>query len=342
MLKDKEVEEIKEILDKTENPLIYYDDDCDGLCSYLLLKNYLKKGKGVVVKSLPILDVVFLRKFKETSPDFVFIVDMPLVSQEFINEINVPIIWIDHHPLVERKGVRYYNSMKWSNGHEDSTTSLCYQIVKGPLWIAMVGSVADWRIPSFKEEFLKQYPDLFNEEITNPGDGIYKTKLGELIKIFSSILKGSTTDVNKLVSVLSKIESPYEILNKETSRGKFIYKYYESINKHYDILLKEALKSVDENEKLIAFTYSGKKYSFSSELSNELIYRYPEKVVLIAREKDGEMKVSLRGGKVSLTEIAKKASEGLDGRIGGHEYAAGGNFKKKDFVIFLQRVKELI
>lgn len=342
MLKAKEIKEIRNYLGKSENPLIFYDDDCDGLCSYLLLRDYLDRGRGVVVKSLPVLDVPFLRKVRENSPDYVFVVDMPIITQNFVDNISVPIIWIDHHPLIDIKGVKYYNVMNYRGGEKESCTSMCYKIVGGKLWLAMLGGVADWRIPSYRKEFVKQYPDLFSNKIKKPGDGYYKTELGKLIRIFSFILKSSTSDIHRIVSALLRIDSPYEILNQETMRGKFIYKFYEKIGRHYDELLKETLSSIDKKSNLILFTYVAKRYSFTSDLSNELIYRYPDKIIVVAREKDGEMKFSVRSSKIDLTPLVEKAKKDLNGRCGGHKHAMGGNFKKEDFKVFVERLKELI
>ena len=49
MLTNKQIEEIKEHLEKAQNPLFFYDNDADGLCSFLLLRRYLGRGKGVGV-----------------------------------------------------------------------------------------------------------------------------------------------------------------------------------------------------------------------------------------------------------------------------------------------------
>src|SRR3989344_3558509 len=93
------LEQIKEFLNKSENPLIFFDDDPDGLCSYLLLSRYFKKGYGVIIKASPKLDISYLRKVEEYCPDLVLILDQPSIEQEFVDKINVPIIWIDHHPV---------------------------------------------------------------------------------------------------------------------------------------------------------------------------------------------------------------------------------------------------
>ena len=53
----------------------------------------------------------------------------------------------------------------------------------------------------------------------------------------------------------------------------------------------------------------------------------PDKMILIAREKNGEMKLSMRGAKYEVLPVLKEAIEGLDGYGGGHLHACGGNFK---------------
>jgi single-stranded DNA-specific DHH superfamily exonuclease len=38
MLNDKQIDEIREHLEKAQNPLFFFDNDDDGLCSFLLLQ----------------------------------------------------------------------------------------------------------------------------------------------------------------------------------------------------------------------------------------------------------------------------------------------------------------
>ena len=78
MLTEKQIEEIKEHLEKAQNPIFYYDNDADGLCSYLLLRRYLGRGKGVVVRSFPELNKDYARKAQQLGSDYVFILDKPV------------------------------------------------------------------------------------------------------------------------------------------------------------------------------------------------------------------------------------------------------------------------
>jgi len=340
MVPYKDLKKVRLLLKKAENPIFFFDDDPDGLASFLLLKKYINKGKGIVIKSSPPLSAIYLKKIQEYSPDMVFVLDKPNIEQEFINKANKPIIWIDHHPPTKREGVHLYINPRLKNPSINLATSyLCYKITKQNMWIAAVGIVGDWQIPKFFNAFLKKYPGLA-KKTTDPGYLLYNTKIGELVKFFSFILKGKISEVKKSISILSKIESPYEILNKETPKAKYLYKKFEKTNKEYNNLLKRIKPR--GREKLLVFTYPSTKTSFTGNLANEFLYKYPKKVILIAREKSGEMRFSLRSKRIIISKILKKALEDIDGYGGGHEYACGGSVKKYDFIKFVNNLKKLI
>src|SRR3989344_3178091 len=84
MLTQKQVSEIREHLNNAQNPLFFFDNDPDGLCSFILLQRYIKRGKGFPVKSSP-LDKSYLRRIEELNPDSIFILDIPSVSEEFLS-----------------------------------------------------------------------------------------------------------------------------------------------------------------------------------------------------------------------------------------------------------------
>ena len=164
-----------------------------------------------------------------------------------------------------------------------------------------------------------------------------------MIRIFSFVLKGKSSEVSKSIKVITRIESPYEILNQESAQGKFIYKRYEDVNKLYEPLFEDFLKTADKTkDKMVIFLYKDDKSSFTRDLSNEAVYKYPDKVILIAREKNDEMKCSLRASKIILPPLIEKALVGLEGYGGGHEHACGLNVKTEDFEEFLRRFKEMI
>ncbi len=337
MLPQREYDEIKAELE-CENPLILMHDDPDGLSSFLLLRRKMGKGHGALVKTNPMIDNKYMIKVEEYKPDKIFIVDIAVVQQEFIDSAKTPIVWIDHHEPLDRKKVKYYNPRIHKKDAYFPATYLCYQAVKQDLWIAMVGCVGDWFLPEFAKEFSKEYPDILSPEVNNPDDAMFRSKLGELVRLFSFVIKGKTSDAMKCVKILTRVKSPYEILNQTTAEGKFLYKRYQSFNEIYQKLLKDA-KSEITKEHLFVFCYK-EQTSFSSDLANELLYHNPDKFIIIAREKNGEFKMSLRSRTTPVLPRLKKALEGVDGYGGGHEYACGASVKESDFEKFKEQLRK--
>ena len=146
MLTKEQIIEIKEHLEKAQNPLFFFDNDQDGLCSFLLLQKFIKRGKGVPVKSFPDLTEDYFRKINELNADYVFILDKPVVSEKFwekIKQINIPVVWIDHHEIDKNDipdFVNYYNPLYNKNSNNEPVTSLCYQVnrKRRDLWLAVV------------------------------------------------------------------------------------------------------------------------------------------------------------------------------------------------------------
>src|SRR3990167_9586407 len=102
MLSEKQILEIREHLERAQNPLFYYDNDADGLCSFIILRKFIGRGKGVAVRSFPDLNASYARKAAELNADYVFVLDKPVISKEFVKEIDnlgLPLVWIDHHDL---------------------------------------------------------------------------------------------------------------------------------------------------------------------------------------------------------------------------------------------------
>ena len=333
MLTNKQTEQIKEELDNSQNPIFFFDDDPDGLCAFLLFYRYKKEGHGFVVKTHPKLDVRSAPKIEEYDADKVFVLDVALLDQDFIDASRVPVIWIDHHGPYERNKVKYFNPRLAKKDANIPTTYMCYQVVQQDLWIAMIGCIADYYMPDFIDEFKKKYPDLIDDQ-KSIGDIYFKSKVGTLIKIFSFCLKGKTSEVMKSIKVLTRIKSPYEILNQETPQGKFIFKRYEKIKKMYDDLMEIAMEDVGK-EKLLVFTYSDEKMSFTGDIANELLYRFPEKIVIVGRMKNEDVRMSIRSKNTLIPPILEKSLAGLEGYGGGHELACGASIKQRDFKEFV-------
>jgi len=128
-------------------------------------------------------------------------------------------------------------------------------------------------------------------------------------------------------------------LSRKLLRADTSIRNMKKYNKEYKSLLKESLSAAGDSP-ILLFTYPDTKTSFTGDLANELSYRFPDKVIIIAREKSGEMKCSLRTDTHNIPQALKKALTGLQGYGGGHEHAAGCVVKFDDFPEFLKRLEK--
>jgi len=337
---EKMIKGIREELINCKQPLFFFHDDPDGLASFLLLYRFIREGKGVIVKSKPLINMKFLRQVEEYEPDKIFVLDIANMEQDFIDAAKVPIVWVDHHNLVDRDKVKYFNPKQEDPSSAIPVTYFCHKAVEQDTWLGMVGCVGDWYLPDFYKRFSATHPDLLPEKIDNAEDALFKTKLGKLIRAFSFVLKGKTSDAMKCVKVLTRISDPKVILEQSTPAGKFIFKKFDKINKIYEGLLNDALKNSKKSRKMIVFTYKADTMSFTGNLANELLHRYPNKLIFIAREKSGEMRGSLRSNKISLTKLLPNALSGLEGYGGGHEHASGVGVAVRDFKKFVENIEK--
>ena len=342
MIPDIKIKEFREELQNSSRPIIFFDDDCDGLASFVLLYKLCNEGKGVPIKSAPTLNDKFLSYVENFSPDKIFVLDTSRISDEFISQSKRKIFCLDHHPYDEIENVKVYNPRDYDETNSWPTSYWAYKIssIKEDIWIGMLGCVGDWFMPDFKDEFCELYPDLLDKNITKPDDALFNSEIGKLAQAFYFVLKGPTKNVLACMKTLTRIKSPYEILRQETPAGKFIYKQYEKVLVHYNKLFEEANKMVTD-DKIIVYTYEHNNTSMTAEVSNELIHRYPDKIVVVGRRKDDEYRCSLRSaGENLVAPILEKILESVEGYGGGHEHACGAAIKEHDFNRFIELLRE--
>ncbi len=338
MLTEKEIQEIRDQLESSQNPLFFFDNDTDGLCSFLLLRRFIGRGNGVVIKSYPALDEGFARKIDEFNPDRIFILDKAEVAEEFLRragEKNIPVTWIDHHTPQNPPNVDYYNPRIRDPDIYEPASYLCYQVTRKDDWLVLMGCLGDHFLPphEFIKRFVKEYPGIFEKH-----DTILKAKyengISKLIKLVDFSLKDKTTNVIGMLKVMISAKGPEEILKKEKQYDA-MWRRFEQINKKYQALLEKALKS--SKGKFLFFRYSG-DMSISRELSEELSYHFPGKLIVVVYVRDEVAKVSLREGNKDLRKVVKDVLKVIEGTGGGHEKSVGMAIKTKDIDTF----KELL
>jgi single-stranded DNA-specific DHH superfamily exonuclease len=340
MLTKKQINEIRGHLEKAQNPLFFFDNDPDGLCSFLLLQRYIERGKGVAIKAFPEMTAEYFKKAMELNADYIFILDKPLVSSAFFDEVksfNIPVVWIDHHDVnaVVPDFVHYYNTSKNRFKKNEPTTYLCYNIThkKEDLWIAVMGCIFDRFVPEFYSDFAKAYPELTIQS-KDAFEIIYKSEIGKAVKLLCFGLKDRITNVVKMTKFLMAAKNPYDLL-EENGKNHELHLRYKQINKKYAGLIDKA-KAAATEDKLLFFRYGG-DLSISADLSNELSYLFPEKIIIVAYIQGIKANISVRGKKIR--KVILKAIADIEGATaGGHEDAVGAQMK----VSYLEQFKENI
>jgi len=345
MLNPKQQNEIREHLEKSQNPLFFYDNDADGLCSFLILRRFIGRGKGIAVRSYPELNEGYAKKVLELKADYVFILDKPLISRDFVEEIDkigIPIVWIDHHDIEKADFSEFSNFYSYNpsknKGKEKSDEPVTYHIYKmtgrkEDLWLAIIGCISDHYLPDFAEDFAKKYSEYWTNGILGPFDAYYRSEIGRIARAFNFGLKDSTSNIVSMQKFLINAQGPQDVFS-ELIGNRALREKYKEIKKKYDSLIDRARKNT--HGRLIFFEYGG-ELSVSSEIANELSYNFKEKYIAVAYTKGNLCNVSLRGKNVKKI-LGKVITKLENASGGGHEDAVGARIKKED----LERFKALL
>jgi single-stranded DNA-specific DHH superfamily exonuclease len=346
MLTKKQIGEIKEHLDKAQNPLFLFDNDNDGLCSFLLLQRYIGRGKGFPVKTSPKLTEDYFRKVRELEPDYVFILDQPEVSKEFfdkVREVNIPVVWIDHHEIEDNEVpdfVNYYNPVFNKKKSNEPVTALCYQITnkKEDRWVAVIGCISDKFIPSFYSGFRKDFGDLTIDS-KDAFEIYYNSKIGEIATMFSFALMDRTTNVINMLKFLMKVKGPYDVL-EENSETYSMHKRSNELYEKYNELIKKAKEEIKASGKLFFFKYGGET-GMNADIANRLRYLFPEKIIVVVRVNEYRASFSIRGKNIRGKVL--KVIENIEGATGGgHEDAVGAQMKAEDLKRFEKELRKTV
>ena len=345
MLTEKQVKEIKVHLEKAQNPLFLFDNDQDGLCSFLILQRFIQRGKGYPVKVSPQMTGDYFRKVKELNSDYIFILDQPEVSEEFFQEVkenNIPLVWIDHHDIPDIKipnFVNYYNPAYDNKGKvSEPTTALCYQVTqqKKDLWLGVVGCIADHFIPKFYEDFKKEYPEL-SIDSKDPFEIFYKSEIGKISRMLGFGLKDRMSNVIFMMKMVYNSKNPYDILN-ESKENKFLTSKFLEIDKKFNHLIDKAKQQV--SEKLLFFKYAGET-SMSADIANKLSFIYPKKTIIVLYDKGARVNISGRGK--NIRKLVVNAIKDLKNSTGGgHPEAVGAQINKSNVDQFEKNIKKAL
>jgi single-stranded DNA-specific DHH superfamily exonuclease len=339
MLTPIQLQEIRDQLEISQNPLFFYDNDVDGLCSFLILRRALDRGKGVIIKSFPDLKEQYTKKVDELSPDLIVILDKADLSKEFAEFAEakgIPILWIDHHKTNTPKETINKTSYYSSYPSAEPTSYIAQKTFNRPqdIWLGTVGSIGDVYMPDFAEQFAQENPDLLPSN-TEAFTALQATTIGKIARKLNFGLMDTTTNVLKLIKYLFKATTPYDIL-EENSQTKQFHKRSNQLEEFFQKQVEKAESHFDKNSPILFFIYSGNT-SMSSEISNRLAFNHPDKLIIVAFLRPEKANISVRGkDALKITEAATKDILGATG--GGHEEATGAMVPITEFETFKSNI----
>lgn len=342
MLSKQQIIDIREHLENAQNPIFLFDNDPDGLCSFLLLQRFISRGRGVAIKSLPDLDKSYFTKVEEFKADYIFVLDKPVINPEFIalaEKNNIPLVHIDHHNVPKTKIDFYYNTF-YESGKNEPVSYLCYKIAnrKEDDWIAAVGCITDAFLPEFIGEISEKYPELMGHKYKTAYDILYNTKFGEICQIISFGLRDKTSNVVAMMKFLMNAHSPSDLL-EESSKTKSFLKRFNEINEKYQKILKKAEGCLLGD--VLWFSYAG-EMSINQYVANELMYKYPGKVIVVGYARGNVSNLSLRWNKDIRTPTVNALVDIEGATGGGHEHATGARMPTDKIEIFKKKLFEEI
>jgi len=331
MLSSQELIKLRNLLEASQNPLFLFDNDADGLCSFLILKKALDRGKGSIVKAFPEIDASYLRKADEFNSDLIVVLDYGMLGKDFIEgakEKNLEIVVIDHHEVPKIKEVNFFTSYPT----KEPTSYICQKIFNQQKseWVSLVGCISDVYLPDYFENFVEDYPELVNNK-KDAMDILFTTEIGKIAMMMNFGLKDTTTNIMKMIKFIESCNSPQDFLS-ESKENRYLH---ERFSKSMEFLRKFASKA-KHFEKVVLLEYSG-AMSMSSELSNILLQQNKSKLILVIYKRENYCNVSMRGknSKLILEKIIKELPNVTGG---GHAEACGARVPTDD----LEKFKEMI
>ncbi len=343
-LEEQAITDIRKRVQQAARPLVFFDDDADGLSSFLL--TYQLNPNAIPLRAAmgPELKTDFIRYVDEHQPDLILVLDKPRANPEFFEEVRTPTIWIDHHdPTTQEPHTWPYNQLNYYNpllSDEEDDRPVSYwmqQITTGPLWLAAVGVTSDWSnelLPALREA----HPELL--PATNDiQEVLFNSPLGDIIQVLNFSLKGRTRDINKNLKALTKIQEPQELLQASTKASKQIHKHTKPLIKEYKNQLSQALQT-PITDGLLVHVFRHVQQSFVADVANELLMRTEAEVIIVARSDDKRVNMSMRSHEKELPPLLEEALAHVEGYGGGHSNACGGSIVARDWPRFLEIIKE--
>ena len=305
-----------------EGATVHFHNDADGCCSAAVVCARLKKFS---------LKAHMDPNARSLSAGKNLVLDMGGLTAEQVQGKDVTLI--DHHKTEKLPCVHINPRFV---GEDFPASFACWLLFgdEKTAWIAGAGVIGDCGVMQAKPLFeliQETNPELVPKKIGQ--EELYRSPLGTISRMVDAncSINGEAAGENNVRTLISL--SPAQILAGEGPASR-MKKALDERDAEIESILGNA---PEEFGRLILLRYKG-GHSVKSEVANELIRRNPDKIIMVAQEVEGHVRASLRGRDVDLSEMAKKATEGI-GVGGGHPPAAGLTVPKIRFEEVLSRIR---
>jgi len=332
---------------KSDEIVIIYNNDADGICSCAILdKLFLRKiGKKSFSLSQPMpMDKNLIQKIQTTLPTKIIFLDLAVDQQQSILKrlgSICDILIIDHHQFIKdmsSSAVVHYNPRFAKPKIYQSTSYLVYKIcskildISNLLWIAIVGMVADYN--------LRDSMDLVREAEKKYSIKINESLFARMADMISAARATKALTCEEILEIIEKIEDPKDF---ETIMGaEKLIESYQKIENEIIAMLSDAEAVSERIGNLILYEMKS-EYNIRSDLSRKLSEKHPNKLIIVYERGSKKIKISARNQDViDVGRVLQKAAEGMRASAGGHENAAGATLEEKDWEEFKQRLSELV
>ncbi len=340
MLSRDQVKAVQQRLDEVTRRLYFFDNDVDGLASFLLLNSQWPAIDFQCLLSGPSDEELYFTKLQETGFQLAVILDRPMVSERVIQALE-QVLWIDHHPPVTAYGAQYVNPRK-ENGNIP-TACLAQALLPNTnpqtLLLSALGAAWDYYLPSHFTKLREQFPSLIDTNSTNLDIIHFDSQFGYLLRLLTFLLTGKKSEIHSNIERLRRIEDIRTVFT-DTS----LQQHYQEKERKYEQLITQAQEeALAMNDALLVFTYAAHD-SYTGYLANHLRYLFGKTVVVAKTFPDSNRyTMSIRAtDDIDLHTVLPKAFDGLRGDYGGHEHACGAHIAKAEFDTCINRLQELL
>jgi len=337
-------------IEKKDSVIIIFDDDGDGISSAVLLRRLLKKrgvdSEQLIGASMSVNKAV-VDRVKSYAPNKIIFLDLAIDQQpEIIEELKkyAKLAVIDHHQMnkAAEKSVdkiTYFNPLSDDPRVYQSTSYLTYNIcseledMSDSLWLAAVGIVSDYD--------LRDSGDIVEEIKKKHGVADLKKSIFKQVSdIIMSSVATKTMTGEQIVRALDELEQPEDIVHSRHCSA--MLKAYSEIQTEITKIETDT-KNMQTMGKLLLYQ-SKSKYGLSSVAANIISERNTEKLVVVWRVSDQQIKISARcqGGTINAAQALKDASIGLKASAGGHKAAAGATLRLADWDVFRTQLNKIV